>query len=414
MSALIGSPEWFNEKAGEGKIIQFIDRMERLREEFLAKYSAEKLNEMSGDELLEKVFGDGNTMMFQLMYDDFYRDFGAIGTYKYTWIVYKEAGYQWKYKAGANALPISEYEAREKAVEIRDKLVYCVDIIRNTDLNTLSGYEDLETKLKDVFFSRYAWALKYYQMLFPQYFPGMYAYEKTISRALRILGLPNHGKSHLIKNVGEISLFIRKCDVNNLGFGHVYADQWGWEGNPPACPSAEQNYMDRKRPITRFSLEFYRLTDVSDDLSDSDEELIRDVDEQIESLGVEGKERAAIVKVRMNQNEFRKKLLRRYNKCCLCGVTNPLFLIASHIKPWAESEANEKLDVNNGLLLCPNHDQLFDQGFISFTEEGNILISSQLSKSDCIFLNVTDNMKLDVRSGNIKYMKYHRNEVFKP
>ena len=50
-------------------------------------------------------------------------------------------------------------------------------------------------------------------------------------------------------------------------------------------------------------------------------------------------------------------------------------LVASHIKPWSISDANEKLDIHNGLLMCPNHDKLFDRGYISFDDTGRILIS---------------------------------------
>jgi putative restriction endonuclease len=50
-------------------------------------------------------------------------------------------------------------------------------------------------------------------------------------------------------------------------------------------------------------------------------------------------------------------------------------LRASHIKPWRVSTDNEKLDGNNGLLLAPHIDHLFDQGYISFTDEGELLVS---------------------------------------
>ena len=65
------------------------------------------------------------------------------------------------------------------------------------------------------------------------------------------------------------------------------------------------------------------------------------------------------------------------NKACKMGLgsmlSNKDFLIASHIKPWSKCKSNQKLDVNNGLLLCPNHDRLFDEGWISFDEIGKII-----------------------------------------
>ena len=57
-------------------------------------------------------------------------------------------------------------------------------------------------------------------------------------------------------------------------------------------------------------------------------------------------------------------------------------LVASHIKPWSISDANEKLDIHNGLLMCPNHDKLFDRGYISFDDTGRILISEKLDDNN--------------------------------
>ncbi|WP_237704111.1 HNH endonuclease [Planococcus donghaensis] len=65
-------------------------------------------------------------------------------------------------------------------------------------------------------------------------------------------------------------------------------------------------------------------------------------------------------------------LLQRESKCALCGVYNPRLLIVSHIKPWSTSTNDERLDVHNGLLLCSNHDALFDKKLISFTDNRGI------------------------------------------
>lgn len=62
-----------------------------------------------------------------------------------------------------------------------------------------------------------------------------------------------------------------------------------------------------------------------------------------------GEEKEAIVKVRINQDKFRKNLLEKYKKCCLCGVQCTDLLVASHLKPWSVSDKKEKLDIGNGL-----------------------------------------------------------------
>lgn len=134
---------------------------------------------------------------------------------------------------------------------------------------------------------------------------------------------------------------------------------------------------------------------------------------EIESSNMAGVEKEALVKARVNQVVFRDKLLRKYSQCCLCGVSNSACLIASHIKPWAESKASEKLDIENGLLLCPNHDKLFDGGWISFDNDGNILISNALQQNEKIFMNVRDDMKIRLTEKNKQYMKYHRDNIYK-
>ena len=60
------------------------------------------------------------------------------------------------------------------------------------------------------------------------------------------------------------------------------------------------------------------------------------------------------------------------------GVSSEKFLIASQIKPWKQSENQERLDGNNGLFLSPHVDRLFDSGFITFTDQGRMLVSPKL------------------------------------
>ncbi|MBO7597671.1 MAG: HNH endonuclease [Bacteroidales bacterium] len=127
---------------------------------------------------------------------------------------------------------------------------------------------------------------------------------------------------------------------------------------------------------------------------------------------IEGKEKEAIVKVRINQDRFRDGLIKKYGNCCLCGVKNENLLIASHLKPWSVSNNQEKVDLNNGLLLCPNHDKLVDSGLISFSETGKVIISKCLSKRDRDLLNISRDMKIEVTDDNAPYVSYHRENIF--
>ncbi|MBZ5753043.1 HNH endonuclease [Metabacillus rhizolycopersici] len=123
-------------------------------------------------------------------------------------------------------------------------------------------------------------------------------------------------------------------------------------------------------------------------------------------------EREQVIKSRIGQSTFKKALLDTEKKCKLCGVSDERFLVASHIKPWSQSNNQERLDVNNGLLLCPNHDLLFDKGYISFDADGTILISDGLDEGTRLFLNVNKTMHISMNEGQQQYMKWHRENVF--
>lgn len=65
--------------------------------------------------------------------------------------------------------------------------------------------------------------------------------------------------------------------------------------------------------------------------------------------------------------------------CVLEKLSYPV-LIASHIKPFIESNENEAYDPNNGLLLSRTIDSLFDLKYISFADDGTMLFSNRISE----------------------------------
>ena len=93
-------------------------------------------------------------------------------------------------------------------------------------------------------------------------------------------------------------------------------------------------------------------------------------------------------------------------------------MIASHIKGWASCETNqERLDGNNGLLLAPNIDKIFDNGFISFEDNGDILVSSKIDQETLNRLGLKLNTKPTVGPFNKeqkRYLNFHRQNTFKP
>lgn len=91
----------------------------------------------------------------------------------------------------------------------------------------------------------------------------------------------------------------------------------------------------------------------------------------------------------------------------------PSLYIASHIKPFRDATGIEEYDVDNGLLLSKNIDCLFDQGFITFTNNGKLILSKFLKKDVVTFLkkySLNKKLMTDKRKG---YLKYHRTKIFK-
>ena len=84
---------------------------------------------------------------------------------------------------------------------------------------------------------------------------------------------------------------------------------------------------------------------------------------------------------RVGQNVFRNALLEYWNgRCPLTGISEPALLRASHIVAWSECDSDaQRLDVHNGLLLSALWDAAFDKGLISFSDDGNVLVSEKLS-----------------------------------
>lgn len=119
-------------------------------------------------------------------------------------------------------------------------------------------------------------------------------------------------------------------------------------------------------------------------------------------LPKEGKEREALVKVRVNQSFFRKSVLLSYNnQCCITGLAIPELLVASHIIPWSKNLI-EACNPENGLCLNALHDKAFDKGMITISDDFRVIISEKLlkKKEDEIVAKY--------------FLPYHNKEMIKP
>ena len=97
----------------------------------------------------------------------------------------------------------------------------------------------------------------------------------------------------------------------------------------------------------------------------------------------------------------------------MTGLQNISLFRASHIKPWKDSDNKERLTPYNGLLLIPDYDFLFDRGYISFENNGSVLISQRLSPFARKLFEARDDLQLrKVFPDNKEYLEFHRSVVF--
>ena len=123
-----------------------------------------------------------------------------------------------------------------------------------------------------------------------------------------------------------------------------------------------------------------------------------------------------IRRARKGQGIYRDKMLQECPFCPITMINDERLLIASHIKPWAVSSDDEKLDPKNGFMLSPLYDKLFDRGLMTFTEDRRIILSNWLSPKNKERLGVKDGQfiqMLPLDDARQSYMQFHRKSVFK-
>lgn len=143
-----------------------------------------------------------------------------------------------------------------------------------------------------------------------------------------------------------------------------------------------------------------------------DSTLIADIKNIESDQATDPTTKQALVGARIGQGKFGSEVRQLWNYCCcVTGSSTAAALEASHIKRWADSNDQERLDANNGLLLTVNLHKLFDAGLISFDDSGKMLVSSRLSQSEQEILGVVG-QKLSKKpsSETANYLSYHRSK----
>jgi hypothetical protein len=125
-------------------------------------------------------------------------------------------------------------------------------------------------------------------------------------------------------------------------------------------------------------------------------------------------DREALIIARRGQGLFKQRVTQVEHRCRLTGVTELIHLRASHCKPWRDSSNDERLDGENGLLLTPTIDHLFDRGFIGFENSGELLISPVAHRPSLSRMGVPIDRIVNVGSfseGQKHFLNYHRDSV---
>ncbi|WGE61665.1 HNH endonuclease [Actinobacillus equuli] len=187
---------------------------------------------------------------------------------------------------------------------------------------------------------------------------------------IRELSLPN------VTYISIVKLLPKKARVDNpIFYVRLFADYFGDTVHPAIIEQEEQNILE-------------------------------------EANTPERKEK---LRARQGQGEYRRKLLEQCPFCPITLISDDRLLIASHIKPWARSNDFEKTDPYNGFMFTPTIDHLFDRGFITFTDNQEMLLSPFLSKMTYSKLGLSDNKKYPMLNveGRYDYLEYHRKEIWK-
>jgi hypothetical protein len=124
--------------------------------------------------------------------------------------------------------------------------------------------------------------------------------------------------------------------------------------------------------------------------------------------------RTSIVLARRGQGIFKANVGKLEHACRITGVDRFEHLRASHCKPWRDASNEERLSGENGLLLTPNSDHLFDRGFIGFESNGDLIISPVAHHESLNRMGIDPTQSRNVgsfSSGQRGYLEYHRENV---
>jgi hypothetical protein len=255
-----------------------------------------------------------------------------------------------------------------------------------------------------------------------------------------------------IQHVGVAVTRAETAPKPDFGSAGENWSQEGWlvgvEYDKVAAPPRPKSAIDRIRPLlpSKYSpllangngLQSVYLAEVSDDLADVLIELTGSTypaavtmaepdaspdavaQEDAAVANIQGRtdigavEREQLVKARRGQGIFRTNVRMNESRCRVTGVTDKAHLRASHIKPWKDCDDQEKLHGCNGLLLSHHIDHLFDRGWISFGDNGDLLIAEDMNSHVLTAWGISGSLNVGpFNETQSQFLEYHRTHVLR-
>src|ERR1041385_702304 len=221
---------------------------------------------------------------------------------------------------------------------------------------------DATTSKGEVMPAGNAWTREEHILAFNLYsqipFGTIHVHNPKIKELARLLG----------RSVGSVSL-----KLANFSRLDPSLQQRGIRGLPHGAKGEEEVWNEFAQQPEELAFESERL------LAEREGMPIEEMAEiQTEDLPPPGRERDAIVKVRVNQSFFRKRVLSAYEfRCCVTGLTIRSLLVAGHIVPWSVDKKN-RLNARNGLCLNALHDRAFESHLMWIDREFVVRMSRSL------------------------------------
>lgn len=139
----------------------------------------------------------------------------------------------------------------------------------------------------------------------------------------------------------------------------------------------------------------------------TDSDFVEQVDSILINPDFTGAEKEVLSKQRIGHSRFAKLVKERAGFRCMVKPAICRNLIAAHIKPWSLCEPQEKTDIGNGLCLSPDMDGLFENGEISFSQDGQVL-TGNLTEQEVSAYGLTGTEQIPITSSNMPYLEWHR------